>query len=182
MSLPWPCGSASSASRWFGRFGIGWLGAGWLRGVGRFAIVGLLAQQGLIVGGGTRRCRISAREPIQVGSMVVGQRIQWCLGLAPCRQDSLDRRQGEGAVLHGPLQRREDILTRIGGHQRQHAFRLVLAVAGLASRPSRKLRAGRAELGKPLVQLFGSTLCIAGRLVVLSSGCALPRSPRGKSG
>ena len=98
--------------------------------------------------------------------MVVGQRIQRCLGLASRRQDSLHGRQGEGPVAHRPLQRRQNVLTGIGGHQREHALGLVLAVPGLGQQALQEAVPDWAKFGEPLPQLFGSTLRIAGRLMV----------------
>ena len=59
--------------------------------------------------------------------MVVGKRIQWSLGPAPYREDALHRLKAEGAVPHRPLQRRQDVRTRVSRRQRQGTLGLVLA-------------------------------------------------------
>ena len=133
-----------------------------------------LGQQGLIVGGGAWRCRFLVEMATQIGPMVIGQEVQWCLGLAPCRQDALDRCQGKGAVLHRPLQRLQDIPTRISHHQRQHPFRLVPAVTRTSQQTLQEPRASLAELGKLSGQLFRSSLSIT-RWGVLLEMAALSR-------
>ena len=62
--------------------------------------------------------------------MVVGQRIQRCLGLASRLENPLHRRQREGTESDGPLQSRENVLTRVGGRERENPLRLALAIAG----------------------------------------------------
>src|SRR5258708_18732218 len=69
----------------------------------RFVIVRGLAQQGLVVGGGSRRCRLSVKQPIEVGAVVVGQSIERSLGPAAHRKDAPDGLKAERAVPHGPL-------------------------------------------------------------------------------
>src|SRR5207244_7169347 len=92
--------------------GFGTFGTVFPRGSDRSAMARLLGQEGLIVGSGAWRCRFLVEKALQIAPMVIDQEVQRCLRLAPGRQDPLDRGQGEGAVLHRPLKRRQDIRTR----------------------------------------------------------------------
>src|SRR5439155_25967622 len=67
----------------------GWFGR--RAGVGGFAIVLPLVEQRLVVGGGSRGCRLPVEESVQVARMVVGQRVQRRLGPAARREDALHR-------------------------------------------------------------------------------------------
>src|SRR5208337_3148092 len=98
--------------------------------------------------------------------LILGQRVQRCLGLAPCRQNARDRLQAERAVLHGPLQRRQDIRSRIGRCQRQDAFRLVLTGAGTGQQALQEVSARWAELRIPRREVFQALLGITGWLMV----------------
>ena len=128
--------------------------------------MGPLAQQGLIVGGGSRRGRLAVEEPVQVGLMVVGQRVQRRLGPAPRREDALHGLEAERAVPHGPLQRRQDVGSRVGRRQRQDAFGLVLAGPVAGEQALQELCARRAELREPPRELFRPSPGVSGRLVV----------------
>ena len=73
--------------------------------------------------------------------MVVGQRIQRCLGLASSLENPLHCRRREGTESHGPLQSRENVLTRVGGREREDSFRLALAIAGAGQQALQKATA-----------------------------------------
>ena len=89
-----------------------------------------------------------------------------------------DRRQAEGAVPHRPLQRRQDVRTRVGRRQRQDALGLVLAEAVPGEQALQEPRPRRAELREPLGQLLPSPLGVSGRLVVLATAALSRGGPR----
>ena len=86
--------------------------------------------------------------------MVVGQRIQRCLGSTACFQDSTHSRQGEGPIAHGPLQCRDHVVAWVVSTQRENPFRLVLAVSATGQQAFQKATADFAELREALGQFL----------------------------
>src|SRR6516164_1910272 len=100
--------------------------------------------------------------------MVVGQRIQRCLGSTVCLQDSSHGRQGEGPIAHGPFQCRDHVVAWVVSAQRENPLRLVLAISATGQYAFQKATADCAELREALGQLLEAALRIAGRLTVLA--------------
>ena len=131
-------------------------------------MTGFLAQQVLVVRSGAERRRVLLEQAVQMGLMVVGQRIQRCLGSTARFQDSSHGRQREGPIAHGSLQRRDHVVAWVVGAQRENPFRLVLAVSATSQQAFQKATAVCAELCEALGQLLQAVLRIAGWLTVFA--------------
>ena len=71
-------------------------------------------------------------------------------------------------------------MTRVGGTQREHTFRLVLAVACTGQQALKEATAEWAELRESLGQLLGSALRITGRLMVFAAAALASHRARKK--
>src|SRR3984885_8537553 len=130
-----------------------WRWSGVVVGRRRFGMVGVLGEEGAVVGGRPGRHRVVAQQGSQMVLLLFGQFFQGRLRPGAGQEDAFHRRRAEGAIADGALQGGVHVGDSIAGQHGQSLVRLAAAVALAADEPLEEAQGGRPQCGKALLQL-----------------------------